>query len=304
MNTVTLSLNIYNEGKEPLKLDFLVYFNYIFFAVFLVELILKMIGFGCREFIKDKFNIFDAFVVLISLVEIILAGGGDSAYSSLRAFRLFRIFKIFRVGSLRTLIDCLTRTMKAISPFVICLCLFMFIFSLMGMQFFGGKLKFDHVDKHDTKNGTSIRYNFDTFPRAFLSVFIILTGENWNEMMYDSMRATSNFAAFYFIIVIVWGNFIILQLLVAIVINNFDESRKLTEKRKIIDEVEFYIELGNPIIESIQKVLGKNVVIQDDEENLRGSINFSRKKTQNFKRSSIKIGTFIDFKIKFRKPKT
>ena len=118
MNTVTLSLNIYNLHREPLELEFLVYFNYTFFAAFALKLILKLIGFGFNEFIKDKFNIFDAIVVLISLVEIILTRGGDSSYSALRAFRLFRIFKIFRVGSLRILIDCLTKTMKAISPFV------------------------------------------------------------------------------------------------------------------------------------------------------------------------------------------
>ena len=118
MNTITLSLNIYNYGEDTLDLDFLKYFNYTFFTVFAIELILKLIGFGFKEFIKDKFNIFDAIVVLISLLEIILTGGGDSSYSALRAFRLFRIFKIFRVGSLRILIDCLTKTMKAISPFV------------------------------------------------------------------------------------------------------------------------------------------------------------------------------------------
>ena len=118
LNTVTLSLNIYNFGEESLDLDFLIYFNYTFFAVFTIELALKLIGFGFKEFVKDKFNIFDAIVVLISLIEIILTRGDDSNYSALRAFRLFRIFKIFRVGSLRTLIDCLTKTMKAISPFV------------------------------------------------------------------------------------------------------------------------------------------------------------------------------------------
>ena len=86
--------------------------------MFTIELILKLIGFGFKEFIKDKFNIFDAVVVFISLIDIILTRGDDSSYSALRAFRLFRIFKIFRVGSLRILIDCLTKTMKAISPFV------------------------------------------------------------------------------------------------------------------------------------------------------------------------------------------
>ena len=130
----------------------------------------------------------------------------------------------------------------------------------MGMQFFAGKLKFNDDDQLDS-DGRSVRYNFDTFPRAFLSVFILLTGENWNEMMYNAMRATSNFASLYFVIVIILGNFIIIQLLVAIVITNFDESRKFTQKRKIIYEIETNLKLGKSMTQSIAIVLGNNFEI-------------------------------------------
>lgn len=132
----------------------------------------------------------------------------------------------------------------------------------MGMQFFAGKIKFNEDDQYDP-NGTSPRYNFDDFGNAFLAIFIIFTGENWNEMMYDAMRSTTGFAALYFIIVIVLGNIIILQLLVAIVLSNFDESRKLTAKRKIIDEIESNLIEGKSIQESVQIVLGKDFIIKD-----------------------------------------
>ena len=118
INMITLSMDIYSHGTGTLKIGVLEYFNYCFFAIYTVEVLLKIIGLGCRLFVKDKFNLFDAFVVLISLLEIILARGSGT-FASLRAFRLFRVFKIFRVGDLRILIDCLTKTMKAISPFVI-----------------------------------------------------------------------------------------------------------------------------------------------------------------------------------------
>lgn len=119
LNTITLCLDVYTVSNGSLQLDFLEYINYIFFSIFTLEVIFKFIGFGAKEFVKDKFNIFDVFIVIISLIEIILASGSGGAFTSLRAFRLFRIFKVFRVGDLRVLIDCLTRTMKAISPFVI-----------------------------------------------------------------------------------------------------------------------------------------------------------------------------------------
>lgn len=148
----------------------------------------------------------------------------------------------------------------------------------MGMQFFAGNLKFDVNDKPN-KNGTSVRYNFDTFPKAFLSIFIILTGENWNNFMYDAMRATSNLAWVYYIIVMVMGNIIIVQLLLAIIITNFDESRKFTQKRNIIDEIELNIELGKTVGESIAIVLGEDFNLEQDEEKLKNvSVRLSKKK--------------------------
>ena len=178
MNTVSLSLEIYNLDTGTIEFGWLDYFNYIFFTIFTLEVIIKVFGLGLIEFYKDKFNLFDAFVVLLSVLEIILASGSKT-YSSLRAFRLVRIFKIFRVGSLRILVDCLTKTFKSIYPFVICMFLFMYIFTLMGMQFFAGNCKFNSKDQPDP-NGQSRRYNFDNFWSALLSVFIIFTGENWN----------------------------------------------------------------------------------------------------------------------------
>lgn len=179
-------------GEGNVELPSLEYFNYLFFAIFTLEVILKFVGLGLRLFIQDKFNVFDAFVVMVSFIEILMASG-SGAFSSLRAFRLFRIFKLFRVGDLRVLIDCLTKTVKSIFPFIICLLLFMYIFTLMGMQFFSGNIKFNDLDQPDP-DGESPRYNFDRFDKAFLSVFIIFTGENWNEMMYNAMRSTHEIA--------------------------------------------------------------------------------------------------------------
>jgi len=105
LNTFTLSLDIYSANEGEIELDFLEPLNYVFFTIFTIELFVKVIGFGFKEFVKDKFNIFDAFIVIISFIEILLASGSSGAFTSLRAFRLFRIFKLFRVGELRIIVD-------------------------------------------------------------------------------------------------------------------------------------------------------------------------------------------------------
>lgn len=147
----------------------------------------------------------------------------------------------------------------------------------MGMQFFAGKLRTNENDQCDS-NGVSPRYNFDDFFGAFLSVFIILTGENWNEMMYNAMRCTSQIACLYFITVLVLGNIIMLQLLVAIVLSNFDQSHKNTEKRKIVLAIEQKIDLGKTVDEAIELILGHmlKIEINDDEGEAKVNIQLGK----------------------------
>jgi hypothetical protein len=63
--------------------------------------------------------------------------------SALRAFRLFRIFKIFKAGDLRTLLDSIAFTIVTIKDYTVLLSLFIYVFSLLGMSFFAGKVKFN-----------------------------------------------------------------------------------------------------------------------------------------------------------------
>ena len=80
-----------------------------------------------------------------------MSSGG--AISALRAFRLFRIFKLFRAGDLRVLLDSIAFTMTTIGNFIILLVLFIYVYSLLGMQFFAGALRFDAEGNLDLTNG-------------------------------------------------------------------------------------------------------------------------------------------------------
>ena len=260
MNTVILCLDYYdyNNNDDEGVLTPAKYFNYFFIAIFTVEVVLKMVGFGCREFVKDRFHLFDTLVVIISLAELLFSDG-SGATSSLRAFRLFRIFKIFRVGSLRVMLDSLSRTVLSIGNYVILLLLFIYVFSLMGLQFFSGKLKFNEDGEVDLDNGIDRRYNFNTIFDTFLIIFNLLIGDNWNEVMYDTVRATSMISVFYFIIVILLVTLVMANLLIAIIISNFDMSRIYSTKRKMIEELKKYIDLGLTPFETAKKVFGKEV---------------------------------------------
>ena len=82
------------------------------------------------------------------------------------------------------------------------LLLFCFIYSVLGMQLFGGSM---HID------GVLPRNNFDTLHWAFISVFQILSGEAWNEIMYIGVNAGGWGTALFFISWVIIGQFILLN---------------------------------------------------------------------------------------------
>jgi len=100
--------------------------------------------------------------------------------------------------------------------------LFIFAFAILGMNLFGGKFEFPN------KEGKSVtsRSNFDSFLWAMVSVFQILTQENWNLVMYDGMRTTNKWAALYFTALMAIGYYVLFNLLVAILVEGFTNTGK------------------------------------------------------------------------------
>ena len=68
------------------------------------------------------------------------------------------------------------------------------------------------------------RHHFDDIYMSFITIFQILTGENWNTVMYDGMRSTGTIACIYFVLLVVVGNYVILNLFLAILLDNFSTS--------------------------------------------------------------------------------
>ena len=96
--------------------------------------------------------------------------------------------------------------------------LFIIIFSLLGTQVFGGKFGDDISELP--------RGNYDTFEIAFITVFQVLTMENWQTVLFDSMKNDSPnkyVVAVYYILWIFIGNFILLNLFLAILLGNFED---------------------------------------------------------------------------------
>ncbi|XP_078109959.1 calcium channel, voltage-dependent, L type, alpha 1F subunit [Sander vitreus] len=196
--------------------------NKVLLSLFTVEMLLKMYSLGLAHYFVAFFNRFDCFVVCGGIMETILVELGimpPLGISVLRCVRLLRIFKVTRHWTaLSNLVASLLNSMKSIASLLLLLFLFLIIFALLGMQLFGGKFNFDETQ---TKRST-----FDAFPQALLTCFQILTGEDWNMVMYDGIMAYGGpvfpgmIVCVYFVILFICGNYILLNVFLAIAVDN------------------------------------------------------------------------------------
>ncbi|XP_042161441.1 calcium channel, voltage-dependent, P/Q type, alpha 1A subunit, b [Oncorhynchus tshawytscha] len=234
LNTMCVAV-VHYEQPEILS-DFLFYAEFIFLGLFMSEMCIKMYGLGTRPYFNSSFNCFDCVVIVGSIFEVIYAvikPGTSFGISVLRALRLLRIFKVTKYWApLRNLVVSLLNSMKSIISLLFLLFLFIVVFALLGMQLFGGQFNFE---------GGTPATNFDTFPAAIMTVFQILTGEDWNMVMYDGIKSqggvNSGMAySVFFIVLTLFGNYTLLNVFLAIAVDNLANAQELTKDEEEQEE--------------------------------------------------------------------
>jgi hypothetical protein len=154
-------------------------------------------------------------------------------------------------------ISVMVETCKNVGNFLVLLMLFLFIYAIMGMQLFGGKFVFVLED------GTTEHYrkNFDDFLWANLTVFQVLTGCDWTVPMRAAIRAYSFPAAFYFVSLIMLGNYILFNLFVAILLEGFAETEEMDVEEddklsfaEMLDDIKAQMMLEEDLEDDIKKV--------------------------------------------------
>ncbi|KAM4531475.1 voltage-dependent T-type calcium channel subunit alpha-1I-like isoform 3-T3 [Odontesthes bonariensis] len=214
INTISMGIEHHNQPEELTNV--LEICNIVFTSMFTLEMILKLTAFGFFEYLRNPYNIFDGIIVIISVCEII--GQADGGLSVLRTFRLLRVIKLVRfMPALRRQLVVLMKTMDNVATFCMLLMLFIFIFSILGMHIFGCKFSL----KTEAGDTVPDRKNFDSLLWAIVTVFQILTQEDWNMVLYNGMASTSPCAALYFVALMTFGNYVLFNLLVAILVEGF-----------------------------------------------------------------------------------
>ncbi|XP_075240799.1 voltage-dependent T-type calcium channel subunit alpha-1G-like isoform X6 [Convolutriloba macropyga] len=229
LNTMSMAVEFHQQPE--LLTNIVETSNLVFSIIFAVEMLLKLLVYGLFGYLKNGYNLFDGFIVIISLIELFGGSGedgeGSSGLSVLRTFRLLRVLKLVRfMPALRRQLLVMLKTMDNVATFFGLLMLFMFIFSILGMHLFG--CKFCRVIE-ETGEKECDRKNFDSLLWAVITVFQVLTGEEWQMLMYTSMKNVGPYSCLYYVVVMTFGNYILQNLLVALIMEGYKEIPDVDE---------------------------------------------------------------------------
>ncbi|XP_074418088.1 sodium channel protein type 4 subunit alpha [Larus michahellis] len=216
LNTVFMAMEHYPMTEEFENV--LTVGNLVFTGIFTAEMVLKLIALDPYEYFQQGWNIFDSIIVTLSLVELGLAN--VQGLSVLRSFRLLRVFKLAKSWpTLNMLIKIIGNSVGALGNLTLVLAIIVFIFAVVGMQLFG-KSYIECVCKISL-DCTLPRWHMNDFFHSFLIVFRILCGE-WIETMWDCMEvAGQTMCLIVFMMVMVIGNLVVLNLFLALLLSSF-----------------------------------------------------------------------------------
>jgi voltage-gated sodium channel len=191
--------------------------NDIILVIFIAEVILKLAAVAPRFglYFGNGWNLFDFTVVVLSLIP----ATGEFALVA----RLVRVLRVLRLVSavpqLRLIVATLVRSIPSMGHVIVLMSIILYIYAVTGYHLFG-----DHDED-----------NWGTLGRALLTLFQIVTLEGWVDVMETALEAY-RFAWIYFVSFVLIGTFVMLNLFIAVVINNLEAS-KAAELEELRDPV-------------------------------------------------------------------
>ena len=266
VNVICLSLDYYGASSESLLV--LRGFNTFFTFFFLSEMALKLVSEGPVNYCRSSLNILDSAVVVLNLVEFFILSGRSGTFNAFRVLRIIRIFRILRVLKmfryLSGIVDLISIISSSITEFLYLFCLillFIVIFSLLGMEIFA--LNFEFPEGRP-------RSHFDKFHNAFITIFQVLSLENWDSVLISALRYNP-VSSIFLIVWIIIGNFVLLNVFLAILLQGFQNFEKVAsyderiKKNSITNRL--FKTVSSRINEKRMKEIEARYIVEEDEEN-------------------------------------
>jgi voltage-dependent calcium channel L type alpha-1D len=244
LNVITLSMNTplvhWNNPALAMTLEWV---DVGFTLLFDIEMIIKICGLGFKRYWGIGFNKVDTFVNItctIALVCFLLEIEGEGL-ALIKVFRLSRILRVMRLLGKIEMVRELLSVVLGSWVAVINLCVFivycLFVFALFGMHMMGDMSQFDDLttflDEGTGDPGLVPRPTFQSFLMAFSTCFLMMTGDRWKVTMYTYMQTYGTTACVFFIGLWMLCNCVLLNLFVAVVVENFSLAEEdMIKKQK------------------------------------------------------------------------
>ncbi len=217
LNAIVLGLDTYDSVDERWG-DTLFLLNEIFLGIFIVEILIRISAYGSRpqDYFKDRWNVFDFIVVFA----VFIPGVRENA-TLLRLVRLLRVVRVISVlPDLRVLISGMGKALKPIGSMAAMTLLLLFVYGMIGVQLFG-----DEIPERWGNIGS-----------AMLTLFTVLTLEGWNEILFRAQDVTQ-FAWVFLVSFVLLASFLVINILIAVIINSVEEAREEERAEEIIARI-------------------------------------------------------------------
>ncbi|PIO33773.1 hypothetical protein AB205_0035470, partial [Aquarana catesbeiana] len=256
LNVITMAMEHYQQPRvldEALKIC-----NYIFTLIFVLESGCKMIAFGFRRFFKDRWNQLDLAIVLLSIMGITLEEIEVNAslpinptiIRIMRVLRIARVLKLLKMAvGMRALLDTVLQALPQVGNLGLLFMLLFFIFAALGVELFGD---LECNNSHPCE-GLGRHATFRNFGMAFLTLFRVSTGDNWNGIMKDTLRDCNEestcyntvISPMYFVSFVLTAQFVLVNVVIAVLMKHLEESNKEAKEEAELEaemELEFQIQ--------------------------------------------------------------
>ncbi|KAG0244946.1 calcium channel protein [Actinomortierella wolfii] len=219
--------------NPPAKLLVLDRIELAFTMVFLAEIIFRIAGhasFGL--FMKKKSNVADLVLAVATTVILLPPIYQWRWYPYLTIFQVLRAYRLIPViPPIRAMIVAILGSARGMMNLLLITFMFLLVCAPIPMILFGGDMVSDSPQP----------INFDDLGQSFIALFIILTGENWVEIMYEGLDAHRNvfqqaYGIIFFVGYYCLSHYILLNLFIAIVLEQFE----LDDDEKYKKQLEMY----------------------------------------------------------------
>ncbi len=202
--------------------------HHLILAAFIIEALLKITAVAPRLklYFGDSWNLFDFSVIVLSL----LPATGELAMVA-RLARLLRVLRLISaLPELRLIVATLMRSIPSMGNIMLLMSIIFYIYAIAGYHLF-------HL---------SDPQHWGTLGLSLLTLFRIVTLEDWTDVMYTAMEVLP-YAWIYFVSFVVMGTFVIINLFIAMVLNNLEEAKaeRLAELRPPLSQDDLLKELAD-----------------------------------------------------------